>query len=932
MKLRVVSKLLVLVATMLMVTSLWAQTTNTGSISGKVVDPNGEPIPGATVIVSSSYLQGTRGTQTGVDGEFMIPFLPPANDYQITVEAQGFGKVVQSGIVVNLGSTTNTFIRMMTAGEEVVVVGRPPVVTLKETKVSTNLTQEELETIPVARSYQSTLYLAPNVVSSGSGGNPSVAGGTAGENIYLVNGINTTDPATGTFGTNLNYNFVRETEILTGGMDAEYGASTGGLFNMLTKSGSNEFHGEVFFYYTDDSFVAKRNSTDFSVSQKYSFKEYDYGFDLGGYIFKDKLWFFVGYNPNFSSYHNSYKDSAQWGSQYYERSIEFDDVWRSWMWSAKLTYRLTEKHNFEFSIFSDPSRIYYNEGDLFATSDLARMTKRFQSGYNAGVQWYATWTSNLFSETGWAKSHSRLDIIPWEPWQYGIHQTYNYYLGLALNPTPGFYSFNDRDISQFYTKWQYILKNHEFKVGVTKENSLSSTNQGYTGGCVVYLIRPKTSDPTTKDRNAYSYWVRISYENPYTLERGGYFAFFAQDKWKLTEGLLLNLGMRFERNSMKPLGGQYFDLDSWSPRLSVSWDPWKNGRSKFYVTWGRYVERIPTGFLNQMEPGHGVIYEYFRGTNPWQTFYSGGIASTVIPGTGNQYTDEATAGFAVEITPDFAIEVVAQYRDLKQVIEDMGYIDPDTGNINYLIGNPNGTYPSQLGPISNWEGWVYGKPTPWPKPIRRYKSLTIKANKRMSKHWFFNGSYVLSSLKGNFEGGGRGFSTAWGNSHASQYYDLPDGLLIRNTYGFLPTDRRHVLKAQASYKFNQWGPGAFTLGGSLTFQTGRPLNKLGIYDMNYVLQNGYDGAPYFLVPRGSAGRLPSTWSLDLHLEYAFKWGKTDWALIADVFNATNNQTATGKFEYVNYYGITTWQGKPIWGQTTSRQAPRSAQVGFKMTF
>ena len=205
---RVVTKLLMVLVAILAVTAVWAQSGNTGSISGKVLDPNGEPIPGATVVVSSNFLQGTRGTQASVDGEFMIPFLPPANDYKLTVEAPGFGKVVQSGVVVNLGSTTNTLVTLITAGEEMTVTGRPPVVTLKETKVSTNLTQEELESLPVDRSYQSTLYLAPNVVASGSGGNPSVSGGTAGENIYLMNGINTTDPATGTFGTNVNYNFI----------------------------------------------------------------------------------------------------------------------------------------------------------------------------------------------------------------------------------------------------------------------------------------------------------------------------------------------------------------------------------------------------------------------------------------------------------------------------------------------------------------------------------------------------------------------------------------------------------------------------------------------------------------------------------------------------------------------------------------------------
>ncbi len=239
-------------------------------------------------------------------------------------------------------------------------------------------------------------------------------------------------------------------------------------------------------------------------------------------------------------------------------------------------------------------------------------------------------------------------------------------------------------MSQIYAKVQYIAKKHEFKIGFDKENNLSSTKQGPTGGAYITLVRPNTSDPLTKDRNAYSYWYRLYPENPWSKERGGYFAFFAQDKWTLREGLLINLGMRFERNSMKPEGGQYFDLDSWSPRVSVSWDPWKNGRSKFYLSWGRYVERIPTGFINSMEPGRGYVYEYYRGDNPWFTDYSGSIPATVLPGTGNQYAEELAGGFDIEVTPDFAISVVAQYRELKQVIEDIGYMTSD-GLINYFI-------------------------------------------------------------------------------------------------------------------------------------------------------------------------------------------------------------------------------------------------------
>jgi len=171
------------------------------------------------------------------------------------------------------------------------------------------------------------------------------------------------------------------------------------------------------------------------------------------------------------------------------------------MWSTKLTYRISDKHNVEFSIFSDPSRIYYNEGDIFATNNIARMTKRFQSGYNAGVQLYSTWTNNLFTEAGWAKSHSRLDIIPWERSEYGIPQTYNYYLGLALNPTSGFYSFNDRDLSQVYAKLQYIMKITSSNLVLQKKILFLLQSRDQQVDIIHTSLGQKQATPTTKRQN-----------------------------------------------------------------------------------------------------------------------------------------------------------------------------------------------------------------------------------------------------------------------------------------------------------------------------------------------------------------------------------------------------------------------------------------------
>ena len=226
-------------------TAVWAQG-STGAHLGPCDRPSKQPIPGASVTVVSKYVQGQKGSATNIDGEFMHPLsVPPGNDYQLTVEGVGIrqGRPVQHHH--RSAAQTTLDIELMSRGRGHRGQRPPAHRTSKETKVQTNLTQEELE---IAAPW-TVLIRTPSTSSAGRvvrrrAATPRVAGGNSTSNVWVVNGLNTTDPVVGTFGSNLNYNFIREMEVTTGGLEAEYGASTGGLFNVLTKSGTNEFHGE----------------------------------------------------------------------------------------------------------------------------------------------------------------------------------------------------------------------------------------------------------------------------------------------------------------------------------------------------------------------------------------------------------------------------------------------------------------------------------------------------------------------------------------------------------------------------------------------------------------------------------------------------------------------------------------------------------------
>ena len=173
-----------------------------GAISGKITDVEGRPVAGAMASVSSPLIQGTRSQGTNADGEFLIPYLPPGGGYVLSVEAAGYTKVVQSRITVFLGSTVSLQFALAKAGGSVVEVSAmPPLLDTKHTRLSTNLTQSDLEIVPVGRQVQDSFYLAPQVVDSGLSavagvglGNPGVKGSTGGENIYVIDGMNLTDP------------------------------------------------------------------------------------------------------------------------------------------------------------------------------------------------------------------------------------------------------------------------------------------------------------------------------------------------------------------------------------------------------------------------------------------------------------------------------------------------------------------------------------------------------------------------------------------------------------------------------------------------------------------------------------------------------------------------------------------------------------------
>ncbi len=246
--------LLTLLAVLMAGLVIGQATQTKGRLEGTVKDQTGAIIPGVSVTITSNT--GSKTMLTGDSGMYIFPFLTPGV-YNLKAELEGFKVFEQTGIQIRLG-TTSTINIVLTPGEisqVVEVTGESPLVDTTTTTIGANISNNLFTNIPVRRNFTALFTMAPGVSSSGALGdnNPSIGGASGLENNYIVDGVNITNTGYGSvgsysnvygsLGSGVNFDFVKEVQVKQGGFEAEYGQSTGGVVNIITKSGSNEFHG-----------------------------------------------------------------------------------------------------------------------------------------------------------------------------------------------------------------------------------------------------------------------------------------------------------------------------------------------------------------------------------------------------------------------------------------------------------------------------------------------------------------------------------------------------------------------------------------------------------------------------------------------------------------------------------------------------------------
>ncbi|HJV89967.1 MAG TPA: TonB-dependent receptor [Holophagaceae bacterium] len=910
---------------------LAAQTT--GNVQGRVVDPKGAPVAGARVSLSGANLQGVRVVNTDADGSFRLSLLPPG-PCVLTVTKEGFN-AQKSQVQVALDRTASVELKLAAIAQAVVeVVDQATAVDVKATTLGANFTNESFEKLPVSRDFANIALLSPGVTKDDAGF--KVYGASGAENNYVVDGINATGVEFGTQGKRVPMEFIQEFQVKTGGYEAEYGKALGGIINVITKSGGNEFSGDAFAYSEGVLFKSgNRHVDDLNLKEKpllLEDKTLEVGFDLGGYLVKDKVWFFVAYDRRRNNQVNQIRVPGP------NQGDEAPTDSTRDLFAGKVTWQMAEGHTLIASFLGDPEKI------TGAVKTPQGSTATWDGEHKVGGTdlslRYETTGANWFGHLQVSRHNETNSTLPGAAGASLIQQIDN----ASGAASGGFGRFDDKEFTRDMIQgaFAYILGGHELKAGFEFQNDKADIRRGFTGGQQVTLLDQNGGTPIY----SHYWWTTPDAMLGPPYDSGAAFnapsitftskpkheskAYFLQDKWTISPKWTVNAGVRLDLTDIvDPNGVTVASFkNQWAPRLGVIWDFKGKGTDKVYASASRYYEQIPldlvirsfsmernpttfnysaTGFAP--DAGAEVAYTaILQAADPTASPVESniyGYSEPVDPDIKGSYSDEFILGAETTLANRYVVGAKFIRRYLGRAIEDA--LDPTSPNGDYFIMNPGQSHP--LG-------------VTYPDATRDYRGVEITAQRKFADHYTWQASYLWSKLDGNYEGAFQGIGGADGTGqldpNINAAYDLPE--FITNSWGRLSGDRKHQFKANGYY---EWDFG-LSLGASFQYMSGTPISRLGYH-------TGYGRYELFLLPRGTEGETPSTTQLDLNLAYTLKVATRHQVRFnLDVTNALNTQTATVIDQRYNRQ-----EGGPQvagYKQPFAFQAPRSIRIGVRYSF
>ena len=983
-----------------------AQSNATGTIFGS------SATAGATVHLVNTGTGFTRDLQVDNNGRYRASSLPVGN-YKVTLIQDG-KEVASRDVTLQVGGGVDASFATAAAAQTLegvsVVASQLPAIDISQVDARTVLTSEMLAKLPVARSVTAAALLAPGTVAADSryGNVASFGGASAAENQYYVNGFPVTNSLTGLGFAELPFDSIDQQQVLTGGYGAEYGRSTGGVVNLVTKSGTNDWKAgaQVIWapraledsprdIYYPKSADPKSNTLYQDRHENTSTSTTD-GAYISGPLIKDKLFMYLTGESSKQDGSKGIGSNQGVGST---RTISDAKYTR---WLAKINWNINDSNTLEATAMGDRNSTdatYYHydyttgaTGSSFGGETTKNLgTAGSSPGGNLYIAKYTGYiTDNLTVTALYGKTHSEhadnavgtsgtpcplvIDArtVP-------TSQLYNHCYGATQVLAPG----AKDDTKGWRLDVEYHLGDHDLRIGSDNQDMSSFSGTTYAGGVYHRYMNWSTavaggitSEPGyVAPATTPQYVVRdriIGFVANVSVKQQ---AQYVEDHWQVNDRWMAYLGLRNEQFSNYNGSGQVYvsQRHQLAPRLGVTWDVFGDSSLKVYGNAGRYHLAIPANVAIRGASASLYSNQYFTYTSVDPVT---GAPSGVTPITGVRYLngsdgvtapdprtvaakglkayyqDEYILGFDKTLGPDWTFGAKATYRNLKSIIDDVCDSSPfesyaARNNIDISNARISGCYlfnPGQSNTFAVDMGdgtFKDFKLTPadyannpnhvgFPKLERKYLAVDLYLSHQFTNNWYGKVEYVWAKNYGDSEGMLKS-DIGQTDPSVTQDWDFPE--LMIGSRGYLPNDRRHQIKAYGYWQMNpEW-----LFGANVQIASGRPKNCLGNPPAGYD-REGY-GASFFycdfdvngvanstLGSRGTKGRLPWTYQLNLSAQYSPAWADHKLAFTADVFNVFTQQRKVSIVE--------TQQNEtdPNYGRVLSYQTPRYVRLGMRYDF
>jgi outer membrane receptor for ferrienterochelin and colicin len=987
--------------------SVHAQSNTAGAVFGQAT-------AGDRVLIENPATGFRREISVGSDGLYRASALPTGT-YRVTLQRADGSSSVRDNVAVNVGTGTPVnFAGAPAGGGDATTLDRIEVtatainpIDVSSVESTTILTAEQIAKIPVPRDITDVALLAPGTVRGDAafGNLASFGGASVAENAYFVNGFNITDSFKGLQFAAIPFQAIAQQQVKTGGYGAEFGRALGGVVNIVTKRGTNEFHagGNVFYtpgslratrrdIYSPDGTLISDNSEDREASEVVTSAW------ASGALVQDKLFGYALLQYGRETGEQSYGD--------YTSVRNRKDSSKNPNWLVKLDWNINDSNLLEFTGFSDKTKSetsrYANVQGVSERGDYLGTIFNETGGNNYVLKYTGyltdTFTLSALYGTGEYKRNNYAVNALGERLAYdgnvspdnangiigaagcpvisdarnevvaGTEDAYTRFSCAFLTGNLGLTDARDqRDQFRVDADWQ--IGPHQLRFGYDVDKFKSRDGEASEGGVAWRYVTRRGEDMVR--RRVFQTGADVEVDSE---------AFYVEDTWNVTDRFLAYLGLRWDSFENKNgMGQTYVKQDNqFGPRLGFSWDVSGDSSLKIFGNAGRYALPIaatvavrgssPSLYAQQyfrydgVDPDSGVPINPTETGDPRDdlTYLNNEFGVAKDPRTiasknlEPQYQDEYILGFQKQLADNFSVGVRGIYRKLQRSIDDQcdyrvlaEWADENGYTVDYYnpafafchIYNPGSDLDIDIDMDADGtlEHVVIPADKLGPKSKRTYKAVEIFAEGQLTDKFFLQGSYTWSKNQGNAEGGVKS-DIGQDDTGVTQDFDYPE--LMVGADGYLPNDRRHTLKLFGNYEFSeQWSAGA-----NFLFQTGRPINCFGVYADDPVgYLNSYfscDTGPVdpdtgsngtTVVSRGSAGRTPKIYNLDLNVAYRPSFADGKLAFKVDVFNVFNRQKALAVDENGE-----DGDGNPLQGITyktpTILQAPRSVRFMVQYDF